>query len=487
MIIRNRDELTSHGDREGRALVLDILEAGLAAADPYANILKLIRIENDRLLVGGYPQKDVSGYGDEVIDLSTVEHIYVVGAGKAVQRQAQALEELLGDRLTGGAIIVKQGEGCHLQRIDVTEAAHPIPDEQSVSGAHKIVEIARAAGERDLVFTLFSDGASSLFTLPAPGISLEDIQQVYALAIKYGSQRLIHGVMHYISAVKSGRIAAQIYPARTINLIVQVGLFPRWQGVLPEEGSWVPCWPPARRRISQVLAELQAKPWWNEFTPAVRAALESGDEQYEMPSLDDWAKMRCSYWQPIDLYQMVEGARARAEELGLNGVVLCASLAALSSAAATVLSHIAHEVVRFGRPFAPPVALITGGHLDVPIGDATGIGGRNQEFALLWGQALGSGLLASKRVVVAAMDSDGTDGPGTQGQDAAGLPCGEPLCMAGGIVDGYLLETASAMGVDVAADLENHNSTMALMKLKSAIHTGNTGMALGDLRVAVVR
>ena len=98
MIIRNRDELTSHGDREGRALALDILEAGLAASDPYTNILKLIRIEKNRLLVGGYPEKDVSGYGDEAIDLSTVEHIYVVGAGKAVQRQAQALEELLGDR-----------------------------------------------------------------------------------------------------------------------------------------------------------------------------------------------------------------------------------------------------------------------------------------------------------------------------------------------------------------------------------------------------
>ena len=79
------------------------------------------------------------------------------------------------------------------------------------------------------------------------------------------------------------------------------------------------------------------------------------------------------------------------------------------------------------------MALITGGHLDVPIGDATGIGGRNQEFALLWAQALGSGLLCSKRVVVAAMDSDGTDGPGTQRRDAAGEGDGESFCMAGGM------------------------------------------------------
>ena len=128
------------------------------------------------------------------------------------------------------------------------------------------------------------------------------------------------------------------------------------------------------------------------------------------------------------------------------------------------------------------MALITGGHLDVPIGDATGVGGRNQEFTLLWGQALGSGRLASKRVVVAAMDSDGTDGPGTQHKDT-----GKPICMAGGIVDGHMLEMAAEMGVDVTAELANHNSTVALVKLKSAIHTGNTGMALGDLRVTIVR
>jgi hydroxypyruvate reductase len=193
--------------------------------------------------------------------------------------------------------------------------------------------------------------------------------------------------------------------------------------------------------------------------------------------------MRASYWQPIDLYQMVEGARARAEALGLQGVILSSHLVSQSAPAANVLAHIAHECATYGRPFAPPVALITGGHLDVPIGDATGIGGRNQEFVLLWGQALGNGRLASKRVVAAALDSDGTDGPGTQHKAGAGAP----LCMAGGIVDGYALEEAAQRGVDVAAELRNHNSTMALMALDSAIYTGNTGMALGDLRVTVVR
>jgi glycerate 2-kinase len=488
MIVKNREELLAHGDRRGRSLALDILEGGLAAADPYVNTLKLVRIEGDRLLVGGQPEMDVSGFGDEVIDLSEVERIYVIGAGKAVQRQAQALEDLLGDRLTAGAIIVKKGEGRLLRRIEVTEGAHPVPDEQSMAGAQKILSIAQAAREKDLVFTVFSDGASSLFALPAAGLDLEDVRWVFFLAIKYGDQRLIHQVMPYFSAVNCGRILYHARRARTINLIMQVGLFSRWHGRIPETGSWVPSWPPPRRRMTQAVRELQQMPWWDEFTPRLRAALESGGERYEVPDLDQFGResrrrMRFSYWQPIDLYQMVEGARRKADELGLQGVVLVADLHALSSAAASVLSHVAHECELYGRPFAPPVALITGGHLDVPVGDATGVGGRNQEFALLWGQALGDGRLASKRIVVAAMDSDGTDGPGTQHKDGSG----EPICMAGGIVDGYTMERAAEVGVDVAAELGNHNSTMALMQLGSAIFTGNTGMALGDLRVAVVR
>jgi glycerate 2-kinase len=485
LIIKNRSELTSHGHREGRALALDILEGGLAASDPYANTRKLIRIAGDKLLIGGCPEMDVSGYGDEVVDLSEVDHIYVVGAGKAVQRQAQALEDILGDRLTAGSISVKRGEACTLKRIEVTEAAHPVPDEQSVAGARKIMALVQGATARDLVITLFSDGASSLFVLPASGLSLDDIRRVYALAIKYGSQLVIHQVMPYFSAVKCGRVLYEAHPARTINLIMEVGLFPRWHGQVPEDGSWVPSWPPAERRMADAVRELKACPWWHELTPALRAALESagtGASPYEVPDLDDFRKMRASYWQPINMNQMVEGACATAEALGLKGVILSSALAAQSASAVSVLSQITHECEMHERPFAPPVALITGGHLDVAVGNATGIGGRNQEFALLWGQALGTGLLASKRVVVAAMDSDGTDGPGTQNIDGSG----DVPCMAGGVADGYLLEEAASLGVDVASELQRHNSTPALMALSSAIYTGNTGTCLGDLRVAIV-
>jgi glycerate 2-kinase len=483
MYITNRDELVSHGEREGRALALDILEGGLAAADPYENTLRLVRRAGDTLRIGGDPHMDVSGYGEERISLSEVRNVYVLGAGKAVQRQAEALEDLLGDRLTAGAITVKHGEGKRLRRIEVTEAAHPVPDEHGAAGARRILEIADQAGEEDLVFTVFSDGASSLFSLPQDGLSLEELRAVFFLGIKYGSQQLIHQVMPYFSAVNSGRILQRIQPARTVNLIMQVGMFPRWHGRFTEVGSWVPSWPPPPSRMAQAAAGLRAVPWWEELPAPVRSLLERLDSRYDVPDWDAFRSYRASYWQPIDLLQMVQGAVDAAERRGVKGVVLSHHLAALSSAAVSVLSHVAYEVEQFSRPFAPPVALITGGHLDVPTGGAGGVGGRNQEFALLWARELGRGRLASKRVVVAALDSDGTDGPGSQHVEGYD----ELISMAGGIVDGYTLEEAEQAGVDVDAELAGHNSTIALMKTGSAIHTGNTGACLGDLRVALVR
>ena len=235
--------------------------------------------------------------------------------------------------------------------------------------------------------------------------------------------------------------------------------------------------------MPEAVSEMKRQPWWDELTPNLRRALQSGDVAYEVPDLEAFSQMRMSYWQPIDLFQMIEGARAKADQLGLHGVVLSSLLAAVSSSASNVLAQIAFECQDKGRPFEPPVALITGGHLDVPIGDATGIGGRNQEFALFWGRELGRGRLVSKRVVVAAMDSDGTDGPGTQHAEGQG----EPVCMAGGLVDGYTVEEAEAQGLDLDAELDNHNSTPVLIKLESAIYTGNTGACLGDLRVAIVQ
>ena len=189
MIIQNRAALTAHGNVRGRQAVIDILETGLRAADPYANTKQLLRIRDGKLLVG-HPTSQLAGrresdgslssdgahQGELVFDLSHVKNIYVVGGGKAAQRMAKAMEDVLGSLITAGHINAKKGEPHWCTRIEVTFAGHPIPDAASVTGSQWILEIEHKAKLGDLVFLSESGGGTALMTLPAPGITLQDLQ-----------------------------------------------------------------------------------------------------------------------------------------------------------------------------------------------------------------------------------------------------------------------------------------------------------------------
>jgi glycerate 2-kinase len=376
--VKNRDEVIAQGNSRGRKIVLDILEAGMAAVDPYGNTRRLIRIEGEKLIIGGHAEMDLSGYGDEVIDLKRVKNIYVIGAGKTVQRQAQALEDALGERLTAGAVTIKKGEEIVLKRIAVTEGAHPVPDEKSVEGTRKIVEIARKAGEGDLVLALFSSGASSLFALAPDGYSLEDMRAVYRLAIQYGDQSIIWRVMKYFSAVNSGRIVMMIHPARTINLLMSIKGYEPWRGKIPLGGDWIPSWPPGPQRLSEAVREMKTEPWWEELPGSMRAALERRDPRCEIPSIKDFRRVKASYWQPIDHRRMLEAAGAKAEEHGFRGVILGTWMMVQSTDTAEIMIGMARDCLRHGTPFQPPLAILSAGEMTVPVGNAAGIGGHGR-------------------------------------------------------------------------------------------------------------
>ena len=182
--ILNKDTLLSTGNVPGRRTVLEILETGLQASDPYGSTLRLIRKEKDRLIVGNrdFEPAGTPKSGDEVFDLSAEGGIYVFGAGKGIQRVARAIEDLLGDRLTGGHVIDKKGHPVILERIGVTLGGHPAPDEDCVRGSKKILEMTKGLSEKDLVFTCVGNGVSSLLTLPPPGISIDDLRTTTQVA-----------------------------------------------------------------------------------------------------------------------------------------------------------------------------------------------------------------------------------------------------------------------------------------------------------------
>jgi glycerate 2-kinase len=307
------------------------------------------------------------------------------------------------------------------------------------------------------------------------------MRAVYKLAIQYGDQSIIWRVMRYFSAVNSGRIVMMIHPARAVNLLMSIKGYEPWHGRIPEGGDWIPSWPPGPQRISDSAEEMKTEPWWEELPSSMRAALERRDPKCEVPSLEDFRRMKSSYWQPVDNRRMLEAARAKAGEFGFRGVILGTWMMVQSADTAEILIGMARHCIRYGSPFNPPVVLISGGEMTVPVGNTRGIGGRNQEFVL--SAAMRISEMGEEGIVVGSVDSDGTDGPGTQLVSGPGSAL---RTLAGGVVDGKTLADALAMGIDLRMELKNHNSTPVLTSLKSGIYTGNTGIVGGDLRVVLV-
>src|SRR6266542_1554880 len=161
---------------ELRAHARGIFMAGVKSADPVDGIKTNVRLRDDYLQIA-----------DRSYRLSNIRNILVVGCGKAAAKMALAIEDLLGDRVSGGIVVVKYGYALSLERIKVVEAGHPIPDEAGVDGAHQIIELVRTAGENDLVLFLISGGGSALLPGPADGLTLAEKQRTTQMLLQSGA------------------------------------------------------------------------------------------------------------------------------------------------------------------------------------------------------------------------------------------------------------------------------------------------------------
>jgi glycerate 2-kinase len=482
--IQNRKQLLATGNRAGRQTALDIIEAGLQGADPYHNTRKLLRLTGDRLTVGG---RDFGPAGDPhsgpaVFDLSQVKNIYVLGAGKGIQRVAQAIEDTLGERLTGGHVIDKKGHPVTCRRIGVTLGAHPVPDEDCLRGSQQILEMTRNLGPDDLVFTCAGNGVSSLLTLPAPGVSLEDVKRTtYLMQVMRGAPTLeLNAVRNHIDILKSGRLARYIQPARAIHIIsIDPGNY-HW---LMEENYWLHNLPDSTT-FTQAVANLKKRDAWDEAPAAVREFLLRADPQYETVKAEEFNRMapwRVFGAMPQDSPDsFMNAAMAKARQLGFTPYLLTRDLFAMeASAAANYAASIAQEIEKHSKPFAPPCALFSGGEMVVTVGKSQGVGGRNQEYAL----AAARWIAGSPHIVAASVDTDGTDGPGFQfrGEKENDMP----QCLAGGIVDGATWEAAQKAGLNPMEELKAHNTSPLLWKVGSGIAAA-PGISLNDLTVVLV-
>lgn len=448
-IIRNKNELLSHGNVEARKAALSIIEYTLGAIDSYELVRELVSLQGNTLRVGS-----------RTYDLSRFWNIYVVGAGKGSSSIAQALEDTLEDKIKSGLVIEKRGQGRKLKRVDVIEAGHPVPDEQGVEGSKKIVEIANSAKQGDLVFACITGGCSALMTLPTEGISLEEVRKVTDLLLMCGAEiQEINAVRKHISQVMGGRLAMHIHPAELVGLIVV------------DEVAGLP-WGPTvddTTTFADALSVLKKYELLEKVPVSVRKHVQNADPKQETPKVDDFERegIKAHNFVLASSGTVCEAARRRAQELGYNSMILSTVLEGESREAGIALAGIAKEVETNGRPLKPPCALVVGGETTVTIVGQPGEGGRNQEFAL--GASLK--IDGSRNIAIASIGTDGTDGP---------------TDIAGAVVDGYTVERAKQKRIDVFENLVRHNSSYVFRQLDDAIFTGSTGTNVMDLRLLVV-
>jgi len=472
-IWRNRDQLLSHGNVEGRRIVLDILETGLTAADPYDNVLKAVRIEDGKLLVGSdeFPLGPMGRHVATrprpfpppplVFDLDKIQHIYLLGGGKAAQRQAKALEDLLGDRITEGHVNAKKGDQIVLQRATVTLAGHPEPDEDSVAGARRIVEIGSKGTRDDIVFFSESGGGTALMTLPAPGLTLKDVQDVNRiLYLEHGAPMPVANAVRFLITTLREKHSRYVGDATLIMLSTD------------ERPPATPTgqeWPRGiTNEYDYAIYLLKEYDCWDEIPEAVRQHLLRKDPAYGTLRQEEWWDKPHFRIRVMGPETMLAAAEQRARQLGLNSTIMASSLSNLEArVVGETMGQVAREVERYDRPVAAPGVLLLGGELVVNAGRGAGEGGRNSEFVT----AAALRIAGSQRIVIGSADSDGNDGP---------------TPYAGGIVDGYTVERARSIGWDVNDELRRHNTCALLRALDDALDTGVLNTNVQDLRVVYV-
>jgi len=384
------------------------------------------------------------------------EKIYVVGAGKATAAMAQAIERILGKRITAGFINVKHGHTAKLRYIEQNECGHPIPDEAGVRGAERIAGIAGEATAQDLVICLISGGGSALMPLPAPPITLEEKQATTNLLLACGATiHEINAVRKHISAIKGGQLAALASPARVVSLILS--------DVIGDNLDVIGSGPtsPDASTFTTARDVFEKYAIWKKVPKAVRNRIEAGmrGEIAETPKKLSGVENRIIGSNSLAL----DAAARKARELGFRTLILSSTIDGETRDVAQVHAAIAREIRASGHPVRPPACVISGGETTVTL-RGKGKGGRNQEFAL----AAAIGIVGMNDVLIFSAGTDGTDGP----TDAAGAQS-----------DGQTF----ARGKDPLCHLAENDAYSFFAPLGDLIMTGPTGTNVMDVHLVLVR
>ncbi len=378
--------------------------------------------------------------------------IVLAAIGKAAWRMAKAAAEALGSRLDGGVAVTKYGHSMgDIQGIEIREAGHPFPDENTLAGTAKILEGVKGLSEKDTVLFLVSGGGSALFEKPKDGVGLNDLISVTDQLLACGADIVeINMIRKRLSAVKGGRFAHFVAPAHVFAIVLSDVLGDRLDSIASgpahPDGSTV-------REAMRIVEK---------YSLSMRPGLLDALKEETPKTLDNVTTIIAG-----SVTALCSAAEKAVRELGYVPLLLTTTLSCEARDAGAFLASVAREIRSSGNPLKPPCAILLGGETVVHL-KGKGMGGRNQELAL----AAAAGIRGLADTAVISVGSDGTDGP----TDAAG-----------GLVDGETVPAISGLGLDLEKILADNDSYHGLDACGCLVRTGPTGTNVNDLTILLCR
>ena len=437
-----------------RIIAGKIVTETLRAADPGRLIRDQVTLAGNRVSVQG-----------RTFPLRRVRCIHALGAGKAAPFLYSGLKEVLDDRIAGGVIVSIPQHAFEDRRVSFAAGAHPLPDRKSVAAARRIIDyIAREVAETDLVFFLIGGGASALIALPlAPATLSDKLSLTRNLLMAGATIGEINCVRKHLSAVKGGRLAALIHPAKTVSLILSdiVG------SPLDRIGSGPTVADPST--FAQAHAVLEKYRLLGRVRPRLRQFLEEGirDKRLETPKPGAAALSRSHPFLVGDNRLVLQKAMELARLFGLRPRILSTGDEGEASTAARVYGGVIKKEILYRSAGAASPLLLSGGELTVTV-RGKGKGGRNQEFILA--------LLGELREIrhpfhILSVGTDGIDGP----TDAAGA-----------WIDEKSAAKARRLQLDIDDHLARNDSYSFFDPLGDLLKTGPTNTNVMDVRLVLV-
>ena len=441
-------------------LALSTIECSLRYMDPKRLINKTIKVKGSNLVLRAPLQHKVLR-----MNLKNFDCIYIVGAGKATLKMADTLCKIFDGRISGGAINVPYTSNTQINnKLSVTQANHPIPDEAGINGTKKIINILRKTRQSDLVFVLISGGASALMPLPAHGITLSDKQRITNEMMSCGASiHEINVVRKHISKVKGGQLIRFVNRGCiVISLILS--------DVVGDDIETIASGPTVPDKSTFKEAEMILKKyglWTNKVeNSSVRTLISRGLKG----TIRDTPKASSSIFDKVhniligNNTLLCKKATQYLKSRGLEGVNLGSSFDGEAKKFGLMLAKLADEVKKPSKPFA----YILGGETTVKLNKIrrNGLGGRNQEAILV--AALKSSFHSTHDITILCMGTDGIDGNSKA---------------AGAFATPKTVSLVKQNETEMKKYLIRHDSYNALKKMCSLIVTGRTGTNVNDISI----